>query len=182
MIALPTTSNGLQQRHCCPRSRLSSLHHVDVPALVEQDSQALAVFQLSPSTSISPEAPAFGENPLEPLSPDYGRRSLNRDFLVRAIRSFGLAAFAPLCQRNPCSVLAVRCEYTVKSSEGVVELIEFNVSWCFDPAKPCGRPSTAHTDATVEQHTDEFFDHTCIVAPCSAMDFIRSLVYEPRRP
>ena len=57
------------------------------------------------------------ENPLEPLSPGHGRMTLNRGFLVLATRSFGLAAFAPLCRRNPCSMLTVGCEYAVKPNQ-----------------------------------------------------------------
>ena len=47
----------------------------------------------------------------------HGRMTLNRGFLVLAIRSFGLAAFAPICRRHPCSVLAVGCEYAVKPNQ-----------------------------------------------------------------
>jgi len=53
---------------------------------------------LQVSMSISPQAPTFGEHPLEPLRPGHGRMTPNWRLLVLAICVFGLATLTPLCR------------------------------------------------------------------------------------
>ncbi len=78
------------------------------------------------STSVSPKAPTFGENPLQALGPGHRRMTLNWRFLVLAIRCFGLVAFSPFCRRT--SALKRTRPITAEKSP--------------DPARSIARPAT----------------------------------------
>jgi len=69
------------------------------------------------SISISPQAPTFGENPLQPLRPGHGHITLNWRFLVPPFRQPGFATLAPLRRCHQRTVFAVRGEYAVKTCQ-----------------------------------------------------------------
>ena len=57
------------------------------------------------------------EYPLESLRPGHGRATLGRRSVLRFIRFFRLAAFAPPCGRHLHAMLAIGREYTMKTGE-----------------------------------------------------------------
>jgi hypothetical protein len=83
------------------------------------------------------------EYPLEALSPRHGHATLARRLVLRLIRCFGVAAFAPLSRRYLHAMLAVGGEYPVKAGkvnswlghQGGQSGDEVQSRYCLDPKK-----------------------------------------------